>query len=121
MAHRLDGRHPRPQNATVPDAPTTCPRCSTTLLKVENAPPWCEKCEWNLDALGHTTGVDWIRRGIMRLDRRAGFRADRRLAAMAQDSAAPKVTAGYLLLLAVSGVLVPPTACGRGWAGSNRS
>jgi heat shock protein HtpX len=106
MAHRIDARRRRPQNATVPDAPTSCPRCSTALVKVEDEPPWCEKCEWNLDALGPTYGVDWVRRRIRQLDRRAGFRADRRLASLVQDSSAPKVTAGYLLLLAVSGVLV---------------
>jgi heat shock protein HtpX len=107
MSHRVDGRHRHPQNATVPDAPpTTCRRCSTALVEVDDEPPWCEKCEWNLDALGPTYGVDWVRRRIRQLDRRAGFRADRRLASLAQEGSAPRVPAGYLLLLAVSGVLV---------------
>lgn len=90
----------------MPDAPSSCPRCATDLTTVDGAPPWCGKCEWNLDALGPVPGLDWVRRSIWRLDRRAGFRADRRLAATMRDEAATTVSAGYLLLLAISGVLV---------------
>jgi Zn-dependent protease with chaperone function len=43
---------------------------------------------------------------MLKLDRRAGFRADLRLAETAADETRPSVGAGYLLLLAVSAVLL---------------
>ncbi|HTF07840.1 MAG TPA: M48 family metalloprotease [Asanoa sp.] len=58
----------------------TCPTCAVPLAVEEDQPPWCERCEWNLDALAPIEHATWFYRSIRTRDHRAGFRADRLLA-----------------------------------------
>ncbi|WBB51130.1 M48 family metalloprotease [Verrucosispora sp. WMMA2044] len=86
----------------------SCPNCSSTELQtVVDQPPWCGRCEWNLDVAA-SGAAGRLGRSIERLDRRAGFRADRRLARMAtqEDVSHSRLTPAFLLLGLVSGVLV---------------
>ncbi|MFI5935149.1 M48 family metalloprotease [Actinoplanes sp. NPDC051494] len=73
-------------------------------MTVDETPPWCGSCEWNLDAFA-PDGGSWFGRRMLRLDRRAGFRADRVLAGLDEKAVGRRVTAGHVVLLAVSLVL----------------
>jgi heat shock protein HtpX len=96
----------------------SCPRCMTRLVHAEEQPPWCTRCEWNLDALPPVQDMGWFARLVRRLDHRAGFRADLRLATVtsAEALAAPRPTAGEALLWVISAVLilVPAALLGAG-------
>nr|MDT0659871.1 M48 family metallopeptidase [Micromonospora sp. DSM 115978] len=83
-----------------------CRQCSAALVAEEGQRPWCERCEWNLDAFEPVAG-SWLVRSVSRADRRAGFRADRWLAKLSvADDAIGRPRIGYLFLCAVSAVLL---------------
>ncbi|AGL18280.1 M48 family metallopeptidase [Actinoplanes sp. N902-109] len=86
-------------------ATTSCPQCQDTLVSVGDADPWCGACEWNLDSFPHARG-GWFARRMVRLDRRAGFRADRKLAGRDEEAVGRRLTVRHLALVAVSAVLV---------------
>ncbi|GIF77151.1 hypothetical protein Asi02nite_66690 [Asanoa siamensis] len=77
------------------------------LAVEEDQPSWCPRCEWNLDTLAPIERSTWFWRQIRTRDHRAGFRADKLLAA-----GAPVRTRVLVLLVAISVVLVavPATA-----------
>ncbi|WP_433731245.1 hypothetical protein ACQP2Y_22200 [Actinoplanes sp. CA-051413] len=81
-----------------------CPECAGDLIVVEKAAPWCGRCEWNLDAFPPVDG-GWAARAVARLDRRAGFRAGRALAARGENEISRRVTKGFVVLVAVSVLL----------------
>ncbi|MFF5215905.1 M48 family metallopeptidase [Micromonospora sp. NPDC000442] len=86
----------------------SCPDCASTELRtVVDQPPWCGRCEWNLDVAA-SGAAGRLGRSLERLDRRAGFRADRRLAHMATQLGASHswLTPAFLLLGLVSFALV---------------
>ena len=84
-----------------------CPTCAVPLAVEEDQPPWCPRCEWNLDTLAPIEGATWFYRSIRTRDHRAGFRSDQLLA-----GGAPARPGVYALLVAFSIVLVavPATA-----------
>lgn len=81
-----------------------CPECAGDLIVVEGAAPWCGRCEWNLDAFPPVDG-GWAVRAVARLDRRAGFRAGRALAALGESEISRRATGGFVVLVAVSVLL----------------
>ncbi|WP_158566230.1 M48 family metallopeptidase [Micromonospora craterilacus] len=104
----------RPQAGTRPDS---CPECaSADLAQVAGQPPWCGRCEWNLDATIPSHGDGRFVRSIVRLDRRAGFRADRRLArsSVTESATRSRPTPAFLVLslISVALVLLPVGALG---------
>jgi Zn-dependent protease with chaperone function len=100
------------QNAAVsaarrPQPGDPCPKCQHPLIVESDPPPWCERCEWNLDRFTPARG-GWLYRSLARLDGRAGYRADRRLVAeaAAPDDGRVRPTVGFVLLGLLSLVLV---------------
>jgi Zn-dependent protease with chaperone function len=99
---------------TAADAGTAlCPECQTILVTEYATEPWCERCEWNLDAFTESrSSYNWIGHRIAKLDHSAGYDLSaslyRRLAGHAIDRAG--VTVNLIGLVAISGVLllVPP-------------
>jgi heat shock protein HtpX len=82
-----------------------CPECAGDLTVVEGTAPWCGRCEWNLDAFAPVDG-GWAARAVARLDRRAGFRSGRALAARDENAVSRRVTAGFVVLVGVSVLLL---------------
>jgi heat shock protein HtpX len=82
----------------------TCPTCAVPLAVEEDQPPWCERCEWNLDALAPIERATWFYRSIRTRDHRAGFRADRLLAT--GEPVRPGRGRAFALLVTISAVLV---------------
>ncbi|MEV0715869.1 M48 family metallopeptidase [Asanoa sp. NPDC050611] len=80
----------------------TCPTCAVPLAVEEDEPPWCPRCEWNLDALAPIEHSTWFYRQIRTRDHRAGFRADKLLA----TGTPVRPGGGHGLLVAVSAVLL---------------
>lgn len=81
-----------------------CPTCAEVLAVEEHQEPWCERCEWNLDAYAPPANWPWYARSIARRDHRAGFRADLRLTTI--DPNASAVSRGFVFLCLVSAVLI---------------
>ncbi|MFY1668836.1 M48 family metalloprotease [Plantactinospora sp. WMMB334] len=84
--------------------PESCPECGGNLLAVEDTTPWCGRCEWNLDTFPPVNGI-WARRLVVGLDRRAGFRAGRALAALGEHEISRRATVGFVALVVVSALL----------------
>jgi hypothetical protein len=63
----------------------------------EDQKPWCERCEWNLEAYAPPADWPWYARSIASRDHRAGFRADLGLTAVDPD-AISGVSRGYARL-----------------------
>ena len=84
-----------------------CPACDIPLTTLENQPPWCERCEWNLEACPPLSG-GWLDRYVTKWDHRAGFRADATLASRTavEDLARPRLQAGQVFLRALSAALL---------------
>jgi heat shock protein HtpX len=80
-----------------------CPTCAVPLAVEEDEPPWCERCEWNLDTLAPLEHATWFFRSIRARDHRAGFRADRLLASTepVRPRAQPILVALSIVLVAV--------------------
>lgn len=98
------------KNAPAADVLTAdrCPQCAADLTRYEGQPPWCGRCEWNLEAYVPLRNATWFVRSIDRLDHRAGFRADSLLisAKTADEIASPKTGAGQIVLRVISGLLL---------------
>lgn len=80
------------------------------LAVEEDQPPWCERCEWNLDTLAPMERATWFYRSIRTRDHRAGFRADRLLAT--GTPVRPGKGRAFAVLVTISAVLfaVPAAA-----------
>ena len=81
-----------------------CPTCAVPLAVEEDEPPWCERCEWNLDTLAPLERATWFYRKIRGRDHRAGFRADRLLAT--GTPVRPGRGRAFALLVVLSAMLV---------------
>ncbi|GAA1891974.1 M48 family metallopeptidase [Asanoa iriomotensis] len=82
----------------------TCPTCVVPLAVEEDQPPWCPRCEFNLDKLAPIENATWFYRTIRARDHRAGFRADKLLAT--GTPVRPGRDRAFMLLVAISAVLL---------------
>jgi len=86
-----------------------CPRCQNRLMTDEpGEPPWCERCQWNLEAFKPDEHAGWLRRRLERLDHRWGFGLSMALHRSLAGGRAtrPGVSKATLLLAAVTGALL---------------
>ncbi|MEV6970444.1 M48 family metalloprotease [Hamadaea sp. NPDC051192] len=58
---------------TSADVPTRCPECHSALVTGHDGEPWCERCEWNLDAAPVSNAPSRVDRRLRRLDHKAGY------------------------------------------------
>lgn len=84
--------------------PVACPECAAVLVSAGSGPPWCSRCEWNLDAvplLGHG-------RRALREQRlvQASYALDRELFAELSEAAGPRRGRMSARLLAVAAASV---------------
>jgi hypothetical protein len=87
---------------TAADAATTlCPDCQSRLVTEYNATPWCERCEWNLDAFTPEPHVGRVDRFLSRLDHNAGYDLSTTLfkALAGKTIERPGVSGPYFVLL----------------------
>ncbi|SBT45260.1 M48 family metalloprotease [Micromonospora auratinigra] len=93
--------------------PGTCPECGTATVSLRGAPPWCARCEWNLDGYdraGRAAEFGWspVDRWTFRLAVRSTRQQYAALAGRSLERAgwgpAAVVTVGVALLLLI-GVL----------------
>jgi len=94
---------------TAADAATTlCPDCQSRLVTEYNATPWCERCEWNLDAFTPEPHVGRVDRFLSRLDHNAGYDLSTTLfkALAGKTIERPGVSGPYCVLLAISAAVL---------------
>lgn len=86
-----------------------CPGGQHRLVTDEgDEPPWCEHCLWNLDAIEPGRFDGRLRRRLLALDRRWGFRLAMALhrSLAGREAQRPRAGASTLWLTAISGVLL---------------
>ncbi|WP_157631507.1 M48 family metalloprotease [Catelliglobosispora koreensis] len=81
-----------------------CPHCHIALVTVNNAPPWCERCEFNLGLMEPEPEDGFIARHINVWAARMAFSANRKLfGELAGHTASkPDVNAAFVLLFGIS-------------------
>jgi heat shock protein HtpX len=86
-----------------------CPQCQNKLVTDEpDEPPWCERCQWNLEAFKPDEHAGRLRRRLERLDHRWGFGLSMSLHRSLAGGRAtrPGVGKASLLLAAITGALL---------------
>ncbi|NUR70837.1 MAG: M48 family metalloprotease [Hamadaea sp.] len=94
---------------TAADVETTlCPKCSSRLVTEYAAVPWCERCEWNLDAFTPESPLGRVDRFVARLDHNLGYKLSTSLyqQLVGKTIQRPGVSPAYFGLLAISAVVL---------------
>jgi heat shock protein HtpX len=89
-----------------------CPTCQVALVTLYDEPSWCERCEFGLDRFTLPPGLGPLGRVMEKHGMRLGFRLNRRLFddISARDIRRPGFTVGFVVLLAVSLLLMAASA-----------
>lgn len=97
-----------PTAATTTEDLVLCPECQAKLVTEGDEEPWCERCQWNLDAFTPQPMDGWVRRRLERLAHHAGYDLSAALfrALVGKPVDRPDLQAATLWLAAVSGALL---------------
>lgn len=81
-----------------------CPHCQHSLVTERDQQPWCERCEWRLDAFADDAGLGRLGNRLSRWERRVGFRLNRDLYAALSTAGLdrPRLSPTRATLLAVA-------------------